>query len=162
MSQSLNQVLLVGRVGQEPKFFNTKSGTKLATFSLATTDVRKDMTNQELIKETQWHKIVVLNSKFIPTVENMITKGSKLFIKGKIQHQKYVSSANGENRVSTEITLKDYSHQLMVLDNKKSQQEGGMHNTKMNNDHSELMEDDDLDESFLMDEDLSNSEDDKF
>lgn len=116
---SFNQITLIGRVGQDPKFFNTKSGSRLATLSIATTDVRRNITTQELIKETQWHKIVILNSKIIPIVEKMVSKGSQIFICGKLQYQKYLDQVKNETKTSTEITIKESGHHLIVLDDRQ-------------------------------------------
>ena len=111
---SFNQITLIGRVGQDPKFFNTKSGSRLATLSIATTDVRRNIATQELIKETQWHKIVILNSKIIPIVEKMVNKGSQIFICGKLQYQKYLDQVKNETKTSKEITIKESGHHLIV------------------------------------------------
>lgn len=116
---SFNQITLIGRVGQDPKFFNTKSGSRLATLSIATTDVRRNIATQELIKETQWHKIVILNSKIIPIVEKMVNKGSQIFICGKLQYQKYLDQVKNETKTSTEITIKESGHHLIVLDDRQ-------------------------------------------
>lgn len=155
MSQSLNQITLIGRVGKDPQYFNTKSGNKIATFTLATTDVRKDLVNQELIKDTQWHKIVILNTKLIPIVEKMVSAGSNLFLIGKVQYQKYTSnSPSGEQitKISTEVTIKDFSHQLIVLDSKRNQ------DTHSHKNSANKQDDEDLD--FL--ENDSNLDDDNF
>lgn len=141
---------------QDPKFFTTKSGSKLATFSLATTEYKKDLVNQEVIKETQWHKVVVLSNKCLAVVENMIRKGSKVFVIGKVQYQKY-PTASGEFRYSTEITLKDYTSTLIVLESHRN------HEQASSSSSFEESLDDKKDNDFdYVTEDSSEDEDDNF
>ena len=58
---SVNRVILVGNVGQDPrvKYFDT--GSAVATFPLATTDRGYTLANGTQIPErTEWHNICLL------------------------------------------------------------------------------------------------------
>ena len=52
----INKVILVGNVGRDPEIKVLTSGTRLATFSLATTDRRSKDENGD--PRTEWHKLV--------------------------------------------------------------------------------------------------------
>ena len=100
---SLNRVTLLGNVGKEPEIRDSQNG-KFATFSLATTDrayTKKDGT--QVPERTEWHNIVA-NGRIVETIEKYVTKGTKLYIEGKLRTRKYIARDNTEKYV-TEIYL---------------------------------------------------------
>ena len=103
---SLNKVLLIGNVGQEPKITTFRDGGKVANFTLATTErgfTTKD--GREVKEQTEWHNIVVKN-RITEVVEKYIKKGSQLFIEGKIATRAYQDNS-GQKRFVTEIIVSD-------------------------------------------------------
>lgn len=103
---SLNKVLLIGNVGQEPKITTFRDGGKVANFTLATTErgfTTKD--GREVKEQTEWHNIVVKN-RIAEIVEKYIKKGSQLFIEGKIATRAYQDNS-GQKRFVTEIIVSD-------------------------------------------------------
>lgn len=93
----INRVLLLGRLGQDPILRETKSGIKVASFSLAT-DIFLKTKNE---KETSWHKIVAWG-RAAEFVAQELKKGMPVFIEGKIKTRKY-ENENGETRTSVEV-----------------------------------------------------------
>ena len=80
---SVNRVILIGNVGQDPrvKYFDT--GSAVATFPLATTDRGYTLANGTQIPErTEWHNIVARRD-LVSFVEKWVKKGSGLYVKGK-------------------------------------------------------------------------------
>ena len=72
----INKVILVGNVGRDPEVKSLPSGTRLATFSLATTDRRsKDESGQP---RTEWHNLVAWG-RLADIVEQYVTKGKQLY-----------------------------------------------------------------------------------
>jgi single-strand DNA-binding protein len=51
---SINKVILVGNVGQEPEIRNTQDGREIASFSIATTESWKDKNSGEKKEKTEW------------------------------------------------------------------------------------------------------------
>ena len=86
---SVNKVILIGNVGQDPrvKYFDT--GSAVATFPLATTDRGYTLANGTQIPErTEWHNIVASN-RLAEIVDKYVHKGDKLYLEGKIRTRSY-------------------------------------------------------------------------
>ena len=116
---SLNKVLLIGNVGQEPKITTFRDGGKVANFTLATTErgfTTKD--GREVKEQTEWHNVVVKN-RIAEVVEKYIQKGSPLFIEGKIATRAYQDNS-GQKRFVTEIIVSD----LQMLGSKPNADNG--------------------------------------
>ncbi len=99
---SVNKVILIGNVGQDPrvKYFDT--GSAVATFPLATTDRGYTLQNGSQIPErTEWHNIVASN-RLAEIVDKYVHKGDKLYLEGKIRTRSY-SDQSGAMRYITEI-----------------------------------------------------------
>lgn len=95
---ALNKVMLIGNVGHTPEVKENQNG-KWATFTLATTDrayTRKDGTQVE--ERTEWHNIVV-NNGLVSIVENYVTRGSKLYVEGRLRSRKYTGKDGAERTV---------------------------------------------------------------
>ena len=77
----INKVILVGNVGQDPEIRTTQSGTRLATFGLATNERRKDR-DGNWGDHTEWHRVVC----FGRTAENVarLLVGTRLDPEGRI------------------------------------------------------------------------------
>lgn len=99
---SINKVILIGNVGQDPrvKYFDT--GSAVATFSLATSDRAYTLANGTQVPErTEWHNIVASN-RWAEIVDKYVHKGDKLYLEGKIRTRSY-SDQTGAMRYVTEI-----------------------------------------------------------
>ncbi|MDA0902207.1 MAG: single-stranded DNA-binding protein, partial [Proteobacteria bacterium] len=79
---SVNKVILVGNVGQDPEIRSTADGRELANFSIATTESWKDKNTGERKDKTEWHRIVVFSQGLVGIIKNYVKKGSKLYIEG--------------------------------------------------------------------------------
>ena len=90
---SVNRVILVGNVGQDPrvKYFDT--GSAVATFTLAN--------GTQIPERTEWHNIVASN-RLAEIVDKYVHKGDKLYLEGKIRTRSY-SDQSGAMRYITEI-----------------------------------------------------------
>lgn len=99
--KSINRVTLIGAVGQDPEMRYTAAGMAIASFSLATSEKRKDKD-----EVTQWHNCVAFG-KLAEIVQQYIVKGSKLYLDGAIQYQQY--EKDGEKRFATKIVVNDLS-----------------------------------------------------
>lgn len=96
----MNNVQLIGRVGQEPQIF--EGNTKVARFTLATTErgrKRPDGTKGEDI--TEWHNIVFFGS-ICSVIENYVKKGDLISVRGRIHYDKY-EDVNKVTKYRTDI-----------------------------------------------------------
>src|SRR3954451_17401855 len=81
---SVNRVMLVGNVGEEPYIYEKEDGRKIAMFNLATADEWK--VHRNLIhKRTHWHQVVVYNDFLANIAEKAVKKGSKVYVAGKLR-----------------------------------------------------------------------------
>lgn len=100
---SVNKVILVGNVGRNPeiKYVGSRS---YATFSLATSDPAYTTAQGVQVPErTEWHNIVMWD-RHAETAERYITKGTKLYIEGKLRTRAW-QDANAIKRSVTEIVV---------------------------------------------------------
>ena len=102
---SLNKVMLIGNVGRDPeiRYLEGNSqggGTKVATFTLATTERYRDR-NGELRENTEWHNIVAWRQT-ADVVERFVKKGTQLYIEGRLRTRSYTDQ-QGNKKYTTEI-----------------------------------------------------------
>jgi single-strand DNA-binding protein len=100
MNALKNSVKLIGNLGQDPEIVNLESGSKLAKFSIATTDSYKNAKGEK-VEDTQWHNIVAWG-KTAEIVENYLVKGKQVAVEGKLIHRSY-ETKEGEKRYISEI-----------------------------------------------------------
>lgn len=126
---SINKVILIGNVGQDPEIRNTSDGREIANFSLATSESWKDKNSGERKDKTEWHRIVVFSQGLVGIVKNYIKKGSKLYIEGQLQTRKWTDNS-GVDKYTTEIVLQNFNSTLQILDssNRSSGSAGGDYN----------------------------------
>jgi single-strand DNA-binding protein len=117
MSSSVNKVVLVGNIGQDPVFRSTNEGKEIASLTLATSESWKDKLTGEKKEKTEWHRIVIFNENLVNIVKNYVKKGSKLYIEGSLQTRKWVDST-GVEKYTTEIVLQNYGGTILMLDSK--------------------------------------------
>jgi single-strand DNA-binding protein len=139
---SINKVILVGNVGQDPEIRSTQDGREIASFSLATSESWKDKTTGEKKDKTEWHKISIFSQGLVGITKNYIKKGSKIYLEGSLQTRKWTDN-QGVERYTTEVILQNYNSTLQILDSRDRQ--GGQENynnsstsSKKNNSRDEV------------------------
>lgn len=111
----INYATLIGRAGGDPEIRTGQGGSKIATFSLATSESWRDKATGERRERTEWHRIVVFQEGIAGVVEQFVRKGSKLYVVGAIKTRKWTDD-RGVERSTTEIVLSGFSHTLQLLD----------------------------------------------
>lgn len=106
---SLNVVHLIGNLGKDPELKATKNELPYCRFSIAT----KDISNRggEKQERTEWHNIMVWG-KAAESCVKYLSKGSKVFVDGKLQTNKY--EKDGKKMEYTQIV----SRRVIFLDPK--------------------------------------------
>lgn len=115
MAGSVNKVILVGNVGNDPEIRTFGNGGKVANFSLATSENWRDKQSGERKEKTEWHRIAVFNDGLVGVIERYVKKGSKLYIEGKLQTRKWTDNS-GQDKYTTEVVLQGYGGNLTMLD----------------------------------------------
>ena len=136
MVGSVNKVILLGNIGNNPDIRAMQNGSKLASFSIATSKRWKDKSTQEYKDKTEWHKVVAFGDGLVDIIEKYVKKGSKIYIEGEIQTRKW-QDQEGKDRYTTEIILQGYNSTLTLLDSRGSsntQQVENSENKQIEND----------------------------
>ena len=133
MAGTLNKVMLIGHLGDDPKCKYFDGGGSLCRFPLATNEVYSNKNTGEKVTNTEWHNIVVRN-KLAEVCEKYLTKGDKIYLEGRIKTRKR-QWENGEDRYTTEIIVSEFT----FLSIKK---EMGIQNNTGSSDESSKVSDD--------------------
>jgi single-strand DNA-binding protein len=97
---SVNKVILLGRLGQDPELKYTPGGSPVCNFSLATTESWTDKSGQKQEK-TEWHRVVVWG-KLAELCNQYLAKGRQAFLEGRLQTRAW-DDKDGNKRYTTEI-----------------------------------------------------------
>ena len=100
---SVNKVILVGRLGQDPELKYTPSGMAVCNFSLATGDTWTDKNGQKQ-ERTEWHRVVVWG-KLAELCGQYLAKGRQAYLEGALQTRSW-EGKDGQKRYTTEINAK--------------------------------------------------------
>jgi len=121
MAGSVNKVILIGNLGNDPEIRRTQDGRPIANLSIATSDTWRDKNTGERREKTEWHRVVVFNEGLCKVIENYVKKGSKVYIEGSLQTRKWQDN-EGKDRWSTEVVLQNYNGTLTMLDGRGDNQ----------------------------------------
>ena len=119
MAGSINKVILVGNIGQEPQVRTMGSGQKVGSFSLATSDRWRDRATGEQKEQTEWHRVVIFNPNLVEVAERMLQKGTKLYLEGSLRTRK-CQNQSGADAYTTEVVFNPYGGQMVILSRAKS------------------------------------------
>ncbi len=115
MAGSVNKVILVGNLGQDPEVRTLPSGGKVVNLSVATSDSWKDKNTGERKERSEWHRVVIFSEGLTRVAEQYLRKGSKVYLEGSLQTRKWQDSS-GADKYSTEIVLQGFNANLTMLD----------------------------------------------
>ena len=101
MAGSVNKVILVGNLGNDPEVRYMPNGDAVANLSVATTDSWKDKQTGEKQERTEWHRVVMFK-RLGEIAGEYLKKGSQVYIEGKLQTRKW-QDKSGNDRYTTEI-----------------------------------------------------------
>jgi single-strand DNA-binding protein len=98
---SVNKVILLGRLGQDPELKHTPSGAAVCNFSLATSESWNDKNSGQKQERTEWHRVVVWG-KLAELCNQYLAKGRQAFVEGRLQTRSW-DDKQGQKRYTTEI-----------------------------------------------------------
>ena len=102
---SINKVILVGNLGQDPEVKYMPSGGAVTNISIATTDTWKDKTSGKKQERTEWHRVVFFN-RLAEIVGEYLQKGAQIYIEGSLRTRKW-QDQNGQDKYTTEIVARE-------------------------------------------------------
>ncbi|PSQ82014.1 MAG: single-stranded DNA-binding protein [Bacteroidetes bacterium QS_1_63_11] len=112
MARSVNKVILVGNLGDDPELRYTNSGAAVCNMSLATNESYTDQDGNE-VQQTEWHDVVAWE-RLGEICEEYLSKGSQVYFEGKLQTNEW-EDRDGNMRYSTEVKARD----MMFLDSNR-------------------------------------------
>jgi len=104
MAGSVNKVILVGNLGNDPEVRTFGNGGKVANLSIATSEEWRDKQSGEKRSKTEWHKVVITGDGLVGIVERYTKKGSKVYLEGKLQTRKW-QNRDGVDQYTTEVAV---------------------------------------------------------
>ncbi len=115
MAGSVNKVILVGNLGNDPEVRNLPNGGKVVNLSIATSERWKDRNSGEQREKTEWHRVVIFSEGLARVAEQYLRKGSKVYIEGQLQTRKW-QDQSGQDKYSTEVVLQNFNSSMVLLD----------------------------------------------
>ena len=103
MSRSLNKVMLIGNVGNDPEIRATSSGARVAKVSLATNRSWSDRSGQKQEK-TEWHRLTFFG-RLVDIVEQWVKKGDRLYVEGRVEYSQ--TEGEGGTKYWTDIVINE-------------------------------------------------------
>ena len=117
MAGSVNKVILLGNLGQDPVVRTSQDGNKIVQLSIATSERWKDRNSGEQREKTEWHRVVIFNENLSNIAEQYLKKGSTIFVEGQLQTRKW-QDQNGMDKYTTEIVLGRFRGELAMIGNR--------------------------------------------
>ncbi|HSH28061.1 MAG TPA: single-stranded DNA-binding protein [Wenzhouxiangella sp.] len=104
-NRGVNKAIVIGNLGVEPDVRHLPSGGQVSNIRVATSEQWKDKATGENRENTEWHRIVFFG-KLAEIAGNYLTKGSQVYIEGRLQTRKW-QGQDGQDRYTTEIVAND-------------------------------------------------------
>src|SRR5258708_39421522 len=118
MAKSVNKVILVGNVGQDPEVKYTASGVPVAKVSLATNERFKDR-NDQWQDRTEWHSVVAWQ-QLAEIVGEYIRKGQKLYVKASCRHRPGKTGRTAKRNIEQRLSLGTLSCSVRGITGRKA------------------------------------------
>ena len=99
---SLNKVLILGNLGNDPEKKEFPSGQSVVRFSVATNESWFDKTAGTRQERTEWHKVVVFG-RLGDQCMQFLKKGRTVFVEGRLQTSSWEDKQSGQKRFMTEV-----------------------------------------------------------
>ncbi|HTL12281.1 MAG TPA: single-stranded DNA-binding protein [Bdellovibrionota bacterium] len=110
----MNKAILLGRLGHDPVLRETKKGTPVAHFSVATAKWVKVEGEEAPSERTQWHNITAWGT-LARTCQQQLAKGSTVYVEGSFHSHTY-KAKDGVMRQSSEV----YADRVSFLNGRAS------------------------------------------
>jgi len=98
----VNKVILIGNLGSDPEVRTLEGGTKVANFSIATSEKFKNREGNT-VERTEWHNIVMWRG-LAEIAEKWLKKGSQIYVEGRLRTRSW-DDQNGNKKYTTEVLV---------------------------------------------------------
>lgn len=112
----VNEVRLIGRTGKDVEIFTTKSGEKIGSVSLATTEKYTNK-NGEKTENTEWHNLKIIG-KSAEAMQKFCQKGTAIIVTGRISYNQW--EKDGIKYYKTEIIVDSWIFQQGTVKGEKT------------------------------------------
>ncbi|MEZ0539444.1 single-stranded DNA-binding protein [Fibrella arboris] len=102
---SLNKVILIGNVGNDPEVKYFDGGSVVARVSLATNETYTNR-NNERVEQTEWFRVEFWNEQ-AKTIEKYLKKGNQLYVEGRLRTETYTDK-EGKERFSLGVRAQTF------------------------------------------------------
>ncbi len=92
---SVNKVILLGYVGQDPELSYPEKDRAIARFSLATSERQ----GSAGVETTEWHRLICFDRN-ASMAERYIRKGTRLYAEGKLKYREYEDKFHINRRIA--------------------------------------------------------------
>lgn len=114
MARGINKVIIVGALGKDPEIKYATNGNAIANLSIATSESWNDKATGQKQEKTEWHRVVIFG-KLAEVAGQYLTKGSLVYLEGKLQTRKWQDKTTGQDRYSTEVVLSGFDGKMEML-----------------------------------------------
>jgi single-strand DNA-binding protein len=104
MAKDLNKVQLTGYLGADPEMRYTAQGSAVTNFRVASGRTWKDRDGNPH-DDTEWFRIVAWD-KLGEICNQYLTKGTRVYVEGRLQTRKY-TDREGQERYTSEVIAQD-------------------------------------------------------
>lgn len=104
--RSLNKAMIIGNLTRDPEIRYTSKGTPVATFGVATNREWRVSEETEKHEEAEFHNVVAW-SKLAELCNQLLRKGMKVYIEGRLSTHNWEDAATGKKMYRTEIVADD-------------------------------------------------------
>jgi single-strand DNA-binding protein len=125
-TRNLNKVMLIGNLTRDPEMRYTPQGSAVASFVIATN--RQWLTDGEKKEAADFHNVVAWN-KLAEICGQLLKRGTKVFVEGRLQSRSWQDAATGQKKYKTEVVIDD----MIILTNKGAN--GNDEEVTMDGDH---------------------------
>ncbi len=108
---TINRVILIGRLGDDPKSRYTPNGDAVVNFNIATNEAWKDKDGNPQVR-TDWHRIVAWR-QLAEFCIKYLKKGNRVYVEGRLRTRSWENKEGTTSHI-TEIII----NHLQMLDNK--------------------------------------------
>lgn len=114
----VNKVILLGNLGADPEIRSLPSGSKVATFNIATSEAYNNKDGVR-VEQTEWHRIELWDN-LANIAEQYLHKGDSVYVEGKIRTEEYTDKDSINRRVT-----KIRGTAMTLVGGRRDNQEGG-------------------------------------
>ncbi len=113
MSGSVNKVLVIGTLGNDPEVRRFQGGGKVVNLRVATTGQRSGP-GGTVRDHTEWHRVAIFDDRFGDFAERELRKGDEVYVEGKLERRVWTTK-DGQERSSTEVAVRRFKGEISLL-----------------------------------------------